>query len=612
MPSPICKVNGVSTVDGVDVAGGSTVTIALSNAAGVMLWTVACVGCDEENSVGAVNDAVTLDSVALTATFVMPNVASGGTLLFESVVNAGKDVNGTPQDSYRTRFGVFQLGVFGLRVGALNETTEGSAEFGWTKTINTAIRLYDTSRSATSIVATVSGFGGSLSVSDTTVQHALDTLDDHGHAAGVGLAPSFKVDSVATSANVTAANLNTLTGGGETTLHSHSVAVVVSDLRLALGTSARYDSVATLPEGALIYDATLVVATPYSAGTSILAFVDSGLSQTLLLAGGDIDPKVVGVYTKSLHLQVTANKVSVQVRGAPATGAAHLLVRYTTMPTREDSVTATDIDRGLPMAVLVKTVSIINDSLATPPTNPQPLDCYRVPTSPQGAWSAITVGNLVSWDEQIWQDLGALSAKDRVVVAPSGRTPAGSFAAQGGKYGTWSGSVWAFVSPANSDVAVVIAANAPDSGTLYVYCPDAWWTQNGLSRVTVGNATKSAVVAFAPVEVQTTDATVTTVTALTTTPSINSHIVFDVLAQAIKSDGSVAVTLRRSASFRRGSSAPVLIGSAIDNGSTSDSGGATWNLAFNINTNAIETQITGQAATSISWTVALTVSRRTI
>ena len=262
------------------------------------------------------------------------------------------------------------------------------------------------------------------------------------------------------------------------------------------------------------------------------------------------------------------------------------------------------------MAVLVKTVSIIDDSLATPPTNPQPLDCYRVPTSPQGAWSPIAVGNLVAWDEQVWQDLGALSAQDRVVVAPLGRTPAGSFSAQGGKYGTWSGSVWAFASPAISDVAVVIAANAPDSGTLYVYGPSAWWTQNGLARVTVGNATKSAVVAFAPVEVQTTDATVTTVTALTTTPSINSHIVFDALAQAIKSDGSVAVTLRKSASFRRASSAPVQIGLTLDTGSTND--GTTWDLSFNINTNAIETKITGQAATSISWTVALTVSRRTI
>jgi hypothetical protein len=40
----------------------------------------------------------------------------------------------------------------------------------------------------------------------------------------VNLVAEFEIDSVATSANVTAANLNTLTGGGATTLHTHAVA----------------------------------------------------------------------------------------------------------------------------------------------------------------------------------------------------------------------------------------------------------------------------------------------------------------------------------------------------------------------------------------------------
>lgn len=263
------------------------------------------------------------------------------------------------------------------------------------------------------------------------------------------------------------------------------------------------------------------------------------------------------------------------------------------------------------MAILIKSARMVSDTVATPPTNPTPLDCYKVPSSPQGAWAGVTVGNLVVWDEQTWVDIGALSAGDRVVVVPTTSVPSGTFALCGNQVGTWSGSAWTFTTPLNADVALVSSSSAPDSGNVYCFAANAWVPQNGLGRIAVGNLTKTAVVTFAPVEVGTTDATVTVVSGLTTTPALNTHTVFDACAQAIKSDGSVAATLRKSATFRRAGSTPVLV-AFLDTGSVADSGASAWLLDFNLNGNAVETRVTGQAATNIAWSVSLNVSRRTV
>lgn len=496
-----------------------------------------------------------------------------------------------------------------------------------------------------------SGFGttGTLTTSSTTAQSALATLASHTHstaATAVGNVTSlFKINDVATSANVTAANLGTLTGGTATTLHSHAASnttvdtssphlpltssetnvqlalakladgvynvssnAVLQDIVLSVGTTARYDSSTSVSNGALVYDATLVVTTAYSEGATVTAYID-GASQPVLLSSLDAVPQSVGVYSKTVNLQVPAGKVVVRVSGSPSAGAAYVVIRYTSMPARSDTTTTTALDLAMPVAVAVKSSRLVSDSVATPPTNPQPMDAYRIPAAPQGAWAEVSPGNIVVWDEQAWVDVGELEANDKVIVAPAALSPSGSFSGQATKFAVWSGTAWRFIAPVNSNVAVIVAENAPNLGALYCYGPTAWWPMNTLERTVFGSS-NSALLSFAPVELTTTDATVTVVSGLATTPNANTHSVFDAWAQAIKSDGTVAATLRKSATYRKASSAPVLVGSIVDTGSMIDPSASTWALDFNINGNAIETRVTGKAATTISWTVNLSVSQR--
>lgn len=141
-PSPTVLVNGFNTDNGVDVTQGSTVTIALADPAGVNVWTVRCIYTDENHVADDITAALVIDTPSKTATFTMPSdgYALGCALMFESIVNGGLDVNGNIVDSYTTKFGVYTKFNNALRIAAVNETIEGSNDFGWTPKINDAIR----------------------------------------------------------------------------------------------------------------------------------------------------------------------------------------------------------------------------------------------------------------------------------------------------------------------------------------------------------------------------------------------------------------------------------------------------------------------------------------
>ncbi|KYF87776.1 hypothetical protein BE20_24845 [Sorangium cellulosum] len=138
MASPICLVNGSSTLNGVDVPAGATVTIALADIAGVKSWSISCINTDELLSAATVTAGLTIDHVAKTATFTAP--AAGSALIFLSKVNNGLDANGRPDPSLTTTFGVFVLTATGYRVGAFDEKLEGSSQFGWISKFNPLIR----------------------------------------------------------------------------------------------------------------------------------------------------------------------------------------------------------------------------------------------------------------------------------------------------------------------------------------------------------------------------------------------------------------------------------------------------------------------------------------
>lgn len=139
MASATCEVREgadgsfVGTTNGVDVGVDAEITIRLASGEGVRNWTIECIGTDELGSVDEINDALSVDSAARTATFTAPSV-EGRALLFRSTIFRH---NGA---SSAETFGVFIPMASGRRVGALNQTYEGNATHGWVTTINDLIR----------------------------------------------------------------------------------------------------------------------------------------------------------------------------------------------------------------------------------------------------------------------------------------------------------------------------------------------------------------------------------------------------------------------------------------------------------------------------------------
>lgn len=142
MPSPTCQVSVAggayaSTANGVDATSADVVVINLISAAGVSTWTIRCISTDDLSSVAAVNSALVIDNLAKTATFTAP--VAGRAYRFQSIVNGGIGPNGTADPTYSTTFCVYTPTLLGLRVPALDETTE-SGNNGWGTAISAIIR----------------------------------------------------------------------------------------------------------------------------------------------------------------------------------------------------------------------------------------------------------------------------------------------------------------------------------------------------------------------------------------------------------------------------------------------------------------------------------------
>lgn len=137
MTSPLCTVNSTATTNGVDVTGGSTVTIQLANLGGVKQWAISCIGTDELNSPTTITAGLSINQTTKTAAFTAPPSACA--LIFQSVVNAGL-TNGVADPTLTTTFGVYVDTALGYRVGAFGETTEGNAAAGWAAKFNPVVR----------------------------------------------------------------------------------------------------------------------------------------------------------------------------------------------------------------------------------------------------------------------------------------------------------------------------------------------------------------------------------------------------------------------------------------------------------------------------------------
>jgi len=163
-PSPTCTVQDgagspQSTLDGVDVTAGNTITIQLASLAGVRGWSITVAGTDDE----VATPTISVNSTTKTATFTAP--AGVWALVFQSQINGGVDLDGQVQDSYTTTFGIYSTGIGGYRLFAVNERYEGSNAFGWTTKVNALIRTlasnslvvpeYTTSSESAHVVATI-------------------------------------------------------------------------------------------------------------------------------------------------------------------------------------------------------------------------------------------------------------------------------------------------------------------------------------------------------------------------------------------------------------------------------------------------------------------------
>lgn len=139
MTSPICLVNGNPTTNGVDVTKNTTITVQLADLAGVNTWEITCIGTDDILTTDDINDTLEIIDVNnKTATFTMPN-GDGYSVILQSKVNQGVDVNGRAVAAYTTTFKISTL-INGNRTIAANETIEGSALYGWAQQINNIIR----------------------------------------------------------------------------------------------------------------------------------------------------------------------------------------------------------------------------------------------------------------------------------------------------------------------------------------------------------------------------------------------------------------------------------------------------------------------------------------
>lgn len=148
MTSPICLINGSSTLNGSNVNAGSTVNIALQDTTGVSSWSIKCTNTDGYNTPAAINATLSVDDVNKTATFTAPNSAGSG-LQFTSIVNNGIDVNGSISSAFTTTFGVWVVTGLGDRVLFPDETLESDPVNGWSEDFNRVVRRGDTTSNAT-------------------------------------------------------------------------------------------------------------------------------------------------------------------------------------------------------------------------------------------------------------------------------------------------------------------------------------------------------------------------------------------------------------------------------------------------------------------------------
>ena len=259
MTSPVCTVNATATTNGVDLTPATTATIALADVAGVKQWSILAVDTDELNLAASINATLVVDSITKTATFTVP--AAGSAVLFESVVNNGRDINGRVEPTYTARFGIYTLTGSGLRVLAFDESLESNAAFGWISTLNSLVRNVSVSPGSAGAGLTYTLGVYDIVAADATMQINADSIQVKtgdgliANANGVSIAAADATISVGANAiqvlcgDGLVANANGVsvaTGDGSITVGANSITVgVISDVQHGSRGNGTLHSVAT-------------------------------------------------------------------------------------------------------------------------------------------------------------------------------------------------------------------------------------------------------------------------------------------------------------------------------------------------------------------------------
>lgn len=177
--SPLCLVAAgagpfTSTSGGVNVGANASIQVKLADTSGTATWYLSVFGTDELSTAPTLTNVNPgtgqVTSPSSTVTFSFPN-GLGRTVILQSTVVNGSSV------SLTTTFAIYSLTAVGSRCGAVGETREGNAAYGWVAFLNPINRrgasylFYDDSQASPT-------FGSN------TIQGAIDHLKASIFAAG--------------------------------------------------------------------------------------------------------------------------------------------------------------------------------------------------------------------------------------------------------------------------------------------------------------------------------------------------------------------------------------------------------------------------------------------
>jgi len=134
-------------------------------------------------------------------------------------------------------------------------------------------------------------------------------------------------------------------------------------------------------------------------------------------------------------------------------------------------------------------LSVIDDTLTTPPGGQTAGNAY-VPKSPaQGAWTGLS-GHLVEWSGSAWVDIKTLAVDDHLLVSPTpeGSSSFGGHAKEEARVTATSPLTYSFSAPVEGDRVLIDGDGGYYENTEWTYDQGAWVQLGGGTAAGDGNS----------------------------------------------------------------------------------------------------------------------------